>query len=160
MTVAVGSIRRLERFGATVRRLVEDPHPATGSGIFSTFRDLACFAAVLGYNEGRERKVEGPSEVLVDGRIFSNSEAAVDFLYLIGLAATQDQAVLLDQDDQMARLNDAFEAYVNGGLEILTEWLAGDPGDQHGDRAILSAMREKGMLDDAAATANLEAVSF
>ena len=143
------SIRRLDRHDDLVERLGAQAHPKTGASIFPTFRELACFAALLGFELDRRASMDGPTGLLVDGRIFAGNDQALDILYLLGLASTRDQDVLLDHVDQETRLVAEFERLVNGGLDVLAEWLAAEPTDAYGDRAILAALVRGGFLADA-----------
>lgn len=143
------SIHRLDRHEGLVRRLAEQAHPKTGASIFPTFRELACFAALLGFELDRRATMDGPTGLLVDGRIFASNDQSLDILYLLGLASTRDQDVLLENVDQETRLVGEFEQFVNGGLDVLAEWLAAEPTDADGDRAILGALVRGGFLADA-----------
>lgn len=149
MPLPFRAIRAHQAHHALVRRLAEAAHPKSNASLFPTFRELACFAAVLGYEQGRHRPLDAgtPTEVLVDGRIFANGNAALDILFLLGLAAAREQDILLDEPEQEERLVGLFEGYVNGGLEVLGEWLAAEPSDLDGDRAILAALQAQGYLD-------------
>lgn len=143
------NIRRLAAHDDLCRQLGQTAHPKTGTPLFRTFRELACFAAMLGFEQGRPKKLDGPTDLFVDARIFESSETAVDVVYLLGLAATKDPDVLLDTDAARDKLSALFEEYAAGGLEILAEWLAAEPSDPNGDLAVLTAIKRGGYLDDA-----------
>ncbi len=128
------------------RRLAESSHPVTRASLFPTFRELACFAALVGFDAGESKPLVGQTQSLVDGRIFGNSEQAIDIQYLIGLAGTRDQKILLDDPAQEERLVSLFEGYVNAGFQILALWMSETPSDPDGDKAILSALRKNGYL--------------
>lgn len=145
------TIRRLSSHRDLCDQLAKTPHPQTGNSIFPTYRELACFAALLGFEQNRQCKLEGATEIFVDGRIFAGSDQALDIAYLLALAATREQDILQDDEEQEERLSVIFEEYLAGGLDILSEWLRDHPSDTNGDRAVLSALRREGYLDDSQA---------
>ena len=140
-------MRTIKRTGdseAVVKKLANSSHPLTGQPIFPTYRDLLCFCAVLGFEHENMKPLEGSLVDFVDGRVFSNHETAVDLLYLIALAQTQDMFILREDNEEKAV--EIFEAYANGGVQILSDWLKDMPADLNGDKAILSALAKKGYL--------------
>lgn len=141
------SIRRLKEHGELTVRLAQASHPATNAALFRTFRELSCFVAMLGFEQGRQRELEGPTELFVDARIFEGSETAVDVLYLIGIASMKTTNVLNDDEAAEDKLVKAFEKFAAGGLDIVAEWIAAEPSDPHGDKAVLTALRRGGYLE-------------
>lgn len=155
------NVKRLTIHGELCKRLGQLSHPATGSPLFRTFRELSCFAAMLGYEQGRRRVLDGPTELLVDGRIFEGSETALDVAYLLGLAESVDPDVLADNSESSEKLALIFEELTAGGLDILGEWLEAEPSDPNGDRAVLTALNNGGYLDRAEAAGDaIENVVF
>jgi dnd system-associated protein 4 len=144
----VRNIRRLVAHTAISEQLARATHPLTGNSIFGTYRELACFAALLGFDQDRRIELDGPTDLLVDGRILENSDQAQDIVYLLGLAATKEQDILRVDGEHPERLVALFEQHVAGGLQILAEWLRDEPSDPHGDRAVLSALRRGGYLNE------------
>ena len=140
------NIRRLQSHEELCNKLGQISHPATGAALFGTYRELACFAAMLGFEQGRSRELDGPAELFVDGRIFERSEAAVDIAYLIVLAATKNPDALEgtpEADEELAKI---FERFAAGGLDILQEWLDAEPSDPDGEKAVLTALSKGGYL--------------
>lgn len=155
------NIRRLDRHRDVCDQLAKATHPRTGNSIFPTYRELACFAALLAFEQGKVVKLDGPSDVLVDGRIFGRSDQAEDVAYLLGLAATRSAEILREDDEQPEKLALLFEEYVAGGLEILQGWIRDEPSDAYGDRAVLTALRRGGYLeDDQSADEAIDLVTF
>ncbi|KTS25896.1 hypothetical protein NS228_23835 [Methylobacterium indicum] len=141
------SIRRLKEHADLCIKLGQSSHPATGAALYRTYRELSCFVAMLGFEQGRERDLDGPTELFVDGRIFEGSETAVDVLYLIGIASMKSTSVLDDTEEAEEKLVKAFERFVAGGLDIVAEWMAAEPSDTNGDKAVLTALRRGGYLE-------------
>ncbi len=140
------TIKRNSAFDQTVRRLADAPHPTTKQPIFPTFRDLLCFAAILGFETGTQLTLDSKSDDFVDGRVFGKDDLSMDLLYLIALAEKRDVDILRDDnEDTMIQI---FEQYANGGLQILTDWLREHPEDPHGDQALLAALLSKGFLQN------------
>lgn len=136
------TLKRTAASDAVVKRLGGSSHPITGQPIFATYRDLLCFCAVLGFDKGLRKPLEGELVDFVDGRIFSNHETSVDLLYLLALAETRDMFVL--RDDNEDSTSQIFEEYANGGIQILTDWLKQRPEDIDGDKAILAGLLSGG----------------
>lgn len=137
------TIKRPDQFEAVVRLLAETPHPVTGRSIFSTMRELLCFAAVLGFAQARRTPLAQVKNE-IDGRIFENSQQALDLIYLIALADAKDASILQpDREDEMLRV---FEEYAATGLGVIDTWLKERPDDVYGDQAILSALKRNGYL--------------
>ena len=79
------SIRRSEKHDPIVRRLAENTHPSSGRSLFPTMRELLCFAAVLGFDEGTRKRLDEKT-LDIDGRIFANHPPTLDLMYLLALA--------------------------------------------------------------------------
>ena len=139
------NIRRSTEHEVVVRMLAEKPHPKTQKSIFPTMRELLCFSACLGFHQDKRSKLSG--KILeIDGRVFENSEQAVDLLYLIALATAKDANVLLpEREDEAIEI---FEEYANGGFEVIRNWLAAKPGDTDGDIALFGGLATSGFLRD------------
>jgi dnd system-associated protein 4 len=139
------SIRRDVKYEPLVRQLTEVTNPATKRSLFPTMRELLCFTAALGF-QMNERRELGPSTAEVDARVWENLDSAVDMVYLVGVAGARDLNVL--QADREEELLKIFEEYANGGLHILDGWLRAQGGDVYGDQAILSGLRQEGLLGE------------
>jgi dnd system-associated protein 4 len=107
-------------------------------------RELVCFAAVLGFEHATRKPLHGKT-LEIDARIFGNSPAAVDTLYLVALATERNADILRDENvDKMVSI---FEEYAEGGFQVLGGWLREKPEDVNGDRAILAALAKYGFLE-------------
>lgn len=152
------TLRYSKQYEAVVKQLGGTAHPLTRQPLFLTYRELACFAAMVGYESNSVRKVEaGESDDFVDGRIFSNHEPAVDLMYLIALASSRDMNIL--RDDNEDRMVTIFEEFANGGLQLLADWLREKPDDVHGDKAVLAALYRDGFLSGEREQSAAEAAS-
>jgi dnd system-associated protein 4 len=137
------AIRRSKKFEEMVRQLAEKPHSVTGRPIFPTIRELMCFVAVLGFEHKRRNPIQN-EYFEVDSRNFERSEAAVDLLYLIGLATEKNVDIL--REEEIDKMVSIFEEYAQGGFEILESWLREKPEDTDGDKAVLAALNKYGFL--------------
>jgi dnd system-associated protein 4 len=109
-------------------------------------RELMCFAAVLGFEKGRKKPLD-TATMEIDGRTFENHQQSLDLLYLIPLADAKDVEVLRENnEDQCLSI---FEQYAEGGFQEIDAWLKERPEDEHGDVAILEALRKRGFLGEA-----------
>lgn len=136
-------IKRSEQFEDIVRMLAEAQHPEAGRSIFPTMRELMVFAAVLGFEHDRKQPLESQTNE-IDGRNFSNSEQAIDLMYLIALAGDRNVDILREENED--KMIEIFEQYAQGGFEIITGWLREKPEDINGDQAILSGLARNGFL--------------
>ncbi len=146
--MTIRTVRRLVSDEETCRQLAQVPNPKSGGPIFRTFRELSVFAATVGYEQQRRVKLSGPTDVFVDGRIMESSEAVMDMVYLLGLAAERRQEILSDDPIEQEKLVEVYEEFAAGGLDVIREWLAEDPADPDGDRAIRGALSRHGYLED------------
>ncbi len=137
------NVRRNLSHEVLVKLLSEKAHPKTQRSVFPTMRELQCFAAALGFQEGRRKPLEGKTAE-IDGRIFENSEIATDMVYLIALAGAGDVNIL--QPEREDEAISVFEEFANGGFEILREWLATTAGDLDGDQALFAGFNRSGLL--------------
>lgn len=144
------SIRRMTEHSDLCIKLGQLSHPTTGTPLFRSFRELSCFAAMLGFEQGKQRELTGPTELFVDARVFERSETAVDIAYLVTLAATGKPEVLLDTAVADETLAKTFEELAAGGLDILTQWIEAEPSDPNGDKAVLTALSKGGYLNRSA----------
>lgn len=139
------NVRRPESLEPLFKRFTESQHPVTGRPIFPTLREFLCFAAVLGFNTGKRRPLEGKLLEL-DGRVFDTHEQSRDIVYLIALASAKDANILLpDKEDDAITI---FEEYIASGLTELEQWLKDCPDDHIGDQAILTALRRHGYFGE------------
>lgn len=145
-------IKRSEQFEDIVRMLAE------GQSVFPTMRELMLFAAVLGFEHDRKRPLQSQTNE-IDGRIFSGSAQALDFLYLIALAGERNVDVLREENEE--KMIEIFEQYAQGGFEIIAGWLSEKPEDLNGDQALLSGLARNGFLSAPSDVDNvIENVSF
>jgi dnd system-associated protein 4 len=138
------AIKRSEKFEDLVRKLAIEEHPVTKKSIFSTIRELMCFAAILGFENNRRNKLHDSTNE-TDGRIFLNSQQSLDLIYLIALAAEKDAEILREENEE--KMFQTFEEYAQGGFEILDQWMKEKPEDPFGNEAILAAFSKYNLLE-------------
>lgn len=117
--MTIRTVRRLVRDEDICRQLAQVPHPKSGGPIFRTFRELAVFAATVGFEQQRRVPLSGPTDVFVDGRIMESSETVMDMVYLLGLAAERRQEVLSDDPAEQEKLASVFEEYARRASSLL-----------------------------------------
>ena len=89
---------------------------------FKTMKDLFMLAASVGYARGRRVPLSGQREIFRWPTFTSQEDVPV--LRAIGIAETEDTAVLVDQD----RLLTIAEEYANSGIEEVRREVANQPG--------------------------------
>lgn len=146
------SIYRSKEYANIIDRLSKTKNPDTGTTLFSTIKELQCFAAVLGFNQKRRSKLDRSNVENIEWHIFENTKHS-RFIYLIALAETNDLNVLKYDVENFGSSQDSedmveiFEEYSNGGFEIIKNWLSKTPSDPYGDKAILVAMEKMGFMN-------------
>ena len=144
------SIYRSKEHAETIRKLTER-NPETHVAVFPTIKALQCFAAVIGFDQKRRKKLDRSNVENIEWHTFENTNHT-HYIYLIALAETNDLNVLKydvensDDFDVGANMVEIFEEYANGGFDIITGWLAKNPGDPFGNKAILAAMEKAGFM--------------
>ncbi len=144
------SIYRSKEHAELIKKLTEKS-PITGVAVFPTIKALQCFAAVIGFDQKRRKRLDRSDVDNIEWHTFENTNHT-HYIYLIALAETNDLNVLKydvensDGFEGIANMVEIFEEYANGGFEILASWLAKNPSDPFGNKAILAAMEKAGFL--------------
>lgn len=140
-----------------VQRLAMQKLPGAKRTLFPTIRELLCFAALLGYSEGRRVPLDAEAGVEdVSYQQFERGDAE-DLIYLIALAETKDPDVLKDGEE--GRCAQIFEEYANGGLQILREKMQRS-GGEYPDRDILELLRENHYLNGEDDDPDISGITF
>ena len=137
-------IQRDVEFEDIVKKLAEQKHPHLAASLFRTMRELLCFCAVVGFNNGVRRPLGKKTET-IPSRVFENNDMAIDLIYLLALSETKTAEVLKPERENEAV--QIFEEYASGGLECVKSWLAKTPTDPYGDTAIINGLREAGAME-------------
>ena len=146
------SINRNKEHADIIQKLMAK-NPDTGVAVFQHIKALQCFAAIVGYDQGRRVKLDRGNTENIEWHTFENTKHT-HYIYLIALAESNDVNILKynvetsesspsGEDMDMVRI---FEEYANGGFEIIRGWLSKSPGDPYGDKALLVAMEKAGYL--------------
>lgn len=113
--------------------------------VFSTIRELLCFAAMLGFQmDKRTPNLDNKrgEDVMIEE--FERNDS-IDLIYLIAVAETGGTEVL--KSDSEFDMVTIFEEYSNGGFEILKYWLT-LYNDEIGFQAILQGLKANNFIDD------------
>lgn len=147
------SIYRSKQHGDVIK-ILTDKNPETNRAVFSYIKDLVCFAAVLGFDNGRRVPFDRGTDKVesIEWHTFQNTQAD-HFIYLIAIAEKGDLKILKYKGDlnESSEISDdnmfaIFEEYANGGFEIIKSWLNKNPGDPYGSKALLVAMEKAGYM--------------
>ena len=157
MTVRSSNINRSRNHEDMIQRLAMLKLPDAERTLFPTIRELLCFAALLGYSEGRRLPLD-PSAGTEDVSYqqFERGDAE-DLIYLIALAETKDPAVLREGEE--GRCAEIFEEYANGGLQILHDAML-QSGGEYPDRDILELLLKSGYLNVDDTEPDVSGISF
>jgi len=138
------NINRSDEHVDLVQKLAARNHPLKKRSIFPTIKDLLCFAAMLGFSEGKRvplspnhKKQDIQRQIFID-------DGKINLIYLIALSELKDVNILRDDND--VDIVEVFEEYANGGLEIMKSWELDVPDDPNGDRAIVNGLIKKKYL--------------
>jgi dnd system-associated protein 4 len=157
MAVHGANINRSRQYEDVVQLLAGQKLPGADRPLFPTIRELLCFAALLGYSEGRRIPLDRSQGVEdVSYQQFERGDAE-DLIYLIALADSHDPEILKDGEE--GRCAEIFEEYANGGFGVLKDLIL-RTGGENPNREILELLRTKGYLVDDAAKPDRAAITF
>lgn len=91
---------------------------------FATFRDMFVFAACVGY-ENSHRSSPAKTELPIPWDVLTGRHDFEGLLYLFGIAHGDTMLLAEERTQELLKL---FEAYCNGGLEIIEDWLNDSSG--------------------------------
>lgn len=112
--------------GTSVRRpsdkseLIESMLRSKPQGAFATYRDCMVFAASLGFRRQRRVPFDASSGPIEWGTMI-NRFGTEDLVDVIAVNDTDDPEIL--DPSRLAERIRIFEAYANGGLEVLEEFM-------------------------------------
>ena len=157
MTDRAPNINRSRNHEDMVQRLAMLKLPGAERTLFPTIRELLCFAALLGYSEGRRLALDPAAGVEdISYQQFERGDAE-DLIYLIALAETKDPEILREgEESQCARI---FEEYANGGLQLLHDTML-QSGGEYPDRDILQFLLKSEYLNVDDAEPDVSGISF
>ena len=157
MVARAPNINRSRVYEDIVQRLAGLPLPDTDRRLFPTIRELLCFAALLGFSEGRRVPLDRAQGIEdISYQQFERGDAE-NLIYLIALASEQDTDVLREGNE--GQCAEIFEEYANGGLAIIKDSLL-RAGGEYPDRALMGLLKEKGYLSAVQAEPDLSAIDF
>lgn len=157
MAVLGANINRSRQYEDIVQLLASQKLPGADRPLFPTIRELLCFAALLGYSEGRRVPLDRSQGVEdVSYQQFERGDAE-DLIYLIALADSRDSEILKDGEER--RCAEIFEEYANGGFGVLKDLIL-RTGGENPNREILELLRARGYLVDDAAKPDRSAITF
>jgi dnd system-associated protein 4 len=157
MSTRTSNINRSRVHEDMVQRLSMIKLPGADRTLFPTIRELLCFAALLGYSEGRRVPLDRAAGVEdVSYQQFERGDAE-DLIYLLALAETKDPEVLKDGEE--GRCAEIFEEYANGGLQVLRDVLL-RTGGEYPDRDILEFLLKNGYLNAGESEPGVAGITF
>ena len=139
------NINRSKKHEDLVQRLTAEKHPETDKTLFTTIRELLCFAAMLGYAE--KRRVSLDQKYGVEDVSYQQFEAndANDYIFIIALAETGSTDIF--KADSKIDMVEIFEEYANGGIEIIKSWM-NQYRDEFGSKAIVQGLFDKKYIEN------------
>ena len=157
MVARAPNINRSRVYEDIVQKLAAVPLPDSDRRLFPTIRELLCFAALLGYSEGRRVPLDRSQGVEdISYQQFERGDAE-HLIFLIALAESQDTDVLREGEE--VRCAEIFEEYANGGLGIIKDFLLRS-GGEYPDRALMGMLHDLKYLIVPQAEPDLAAVKF
>ncbi|MVS99783.1 DNA phosphorothioation-associated protein 4 [Devosia marina] len=157
MSNRAANIHRSRIHEDMVQRLAMTKLPGTDRTLFPTIRELLCFAALLGYSEGRRVPLDRSAGTEdVSYQQFERRDAE-DLIFLIALADSKDPEILKDGEE--GRCAEIFEEYANGGLQVLRDAMLRS-GGEYPDRDILELLKKSGYLNIEEAEPDIDGINF
>ena len=136
------NVNRSQRYEALVQGLARQ---GEGGSIFSTIRELMCFAALLGYELGTREKLPkdlGTEDIQLS--VFENNDS-IDYIYMIAVGETGNTDVF--RSDSEIDMVTIFEEYAHGGLGVIEDWM-NQFSDAEGFKAIIQGLYSRGFITD------------
>jgi len=132
----MANVFRDKKYAAIYERLVEN-ETGYGQKIFANYKELMIFAAMVGfYNDQKESEMDKSFEI--PQRIFE-SDQKDSYIYLCAVHDKKDGEIFREKNN--LECWSVFQAYANGGLEIINNWLIESPGDIDGVDTILNQIK-------------------
>lgn len=159
------NIYRSKKHTALFEILEKSKNPNTGESVFPTVKALQCYAAMLGFEEGRRIPLENGEKDSIEWHTMKN-DGYIEYIYMIALAETQNLGVLRynEEDSDTGGFSEdmvkIFEEYANGGFHILQNWLDKYPGDPYGAKAIIAGLQRSEYLANETAREKFDEVEF
>nr|WP_319390620.1 hypothetical protein [uncultured Cohaesibacter sp.] len=123
----------------------------TKTAAFPTIKALQCYAAMLGFSEGRREPFDGEEKENIEWHTFEN-DGYTHFIYMISLAHKKNIDILkydvegsrtLGAEEDMVKI---FEEYANGGFNLMQIWFDKSPEDPFGIVGIISGLQKGGYM--------------
>ncbi|MEK9505545.1 hypothetical protein [Gaopeijia maritima] len=109
-------------------------------GVFAATRELAAFAAGLGYRKGHRKAVGEPGREIKLEALARLGGGGTDLVEVLAVAVARSVQIL--EDDKAQERATIFEEFMNGGLEHIQGFVNEDEGDvQAVIRLVRSEMR-------------------
>lgn len=146
------SIQRSKKFTLLIENLTGKDYK-TGAQAFPTIKALQCYAALLGFQEGRKESLDKEEKDNIEWHTFNNGDYT-DYIYMIALADTKSLSVLKydvensDAGDFEKDMVKIFEEYAHGGFHIIQNWLDKYSGDPYGSKAIISGLERSNYISN------------
>ncbi len=158
------SILRSKKY-ANLITILTSKDPNTGVTAFPTIKALQCYAAMIGFDQGRREPLEKGESENIEWHTFNN-DGYTEYIYLIALAETGNLSVLrydVETSDAGGSSEDMvkiFEEYANGGFQFLQSWLDKSPGDPYGSKALIAGIQRAGYLIETGTKEKFDEVEF
>lgn len=157
MIARAPNINRSKVYESVVQQLAGQPLVGHDRRLFPTIRELLCFAALLGYSEGRRIPLDRSEGVEdISYQQFERGDAE-NLIFLIAVAETKDVNVL--REDNEIQCAEIFEEYANGGLAIIKDCLLRS-GGEYPDRALMALLLERKYLTGTQGEPDLGGITF
>lgn len=139
----IPNVYRSKQHEPMVQRLGHQHLNNMKSSIFPTFRELMCFAALLGFSESRRIKLDEKYEKIGIENVVWENHPAQDIIFLIALAESKDPNILRDgHETECVKI---FEEYANGGFEVIQDALL-TGGDEFPEKDIIQMLLDQKYL--------------
>lgn len=134
----MAQIWRDKKYAAIAERLVDKSTNYCDQKIFSSYRDLMVFAAMVGFHNNKKNPVENRA-FEIPQRVFETNQSDA-YVYLCALQNQKDGEIFREKNENECWK--IFESYANSGLEIIDNWLLDSPGDIDGVDTLLNEMKK------------------
>lgn len=133
----MAQIWRDKKHTQLTERLVDKETGYCGETIFTHYRDMMVFAAMVGFHYGKKNVVDDRG-FEIPQRVFESNDYDT-YIYLCSLQDQKSSEIFREKNQNECWK--IFESYANSGLEIINNWLIDSPGDIDGVDTILNEMK-------------------
>lgn len=151
------NVRRDKKYEWLVERFC--PSDAGHDPIFRYIKDFMVFAAFVGFHYDKYVPLEASDTIPITLNTYSTDRKDYN-IYLLALIRSKDPEIL--KNERLSEAVKIFEAYSNGGLQVIADWLESNATDPSGIDTLLQHIHTEifDVSEEEQAGSNLDDLEF